>query len=164
MINKEKVRCSISFAKNWILNSGIRNINESSKYYGGFNAWYDTTNKKFSFVYSEITGYGINILLFLNKIKPNNIFINRARKAADWLINTAFEPSVGGILCRFDYDSNKFTKKVCTFDNGICLNSLVNLYRITNDRKYLDFSLKIAETQRKCRKIRNIKETKSCKE
>ena len=145
LVDSKDMENKISLAENWFLNSGIQNISKDKDTYGSFNAWYDTTNKKFSFVYSEITGYGINTLLYLNKIDPSNLLIERAEIAADWLMNKAFDPDFGGILCRFDRNKNEFNGKICTFDNGVCLNAFMNLYKATSKDKYLDISIKIAD-------------------
>lgn len=134
-------------AIDWLLDSGIQNINKGDNLEGSFNSWFDISTNKFSFAYSEITGYGINTLLYLCLInkRPDNIFLDRAKKAADWLMYSAYHKTEGGILCRFDKNSGIFSPKICTFDNAMCLNALVNLYKETKNKKKLDFSIKIAE-------------------
>jgi hypothetical protein len=131
----------ITLAKGWFLNSGIQNLDKDKETYGSFNAWYDTAKKQFSFAYSEITGYGINTLLYLNKIEANNILIERAKIATDWLINKAYAKNEG-FFCR--YENNQFMDRFCAFDAGMCLNAFVNLYRSTRDEKYLEIAKKIA--------------------
>tara|TARA_Y100000294_G_scaffold115844_1_gene107427 strand:- start:411 stop:1583 length:1173 start_codon:yes stop_codon:yes gene_type:complete len=153
-LNREdEIQKSISLAESWLLNSGIQNTDKSKDVFGSFNAWYDTLANKFSFAYSEITGYGINTLLFLNSINKNPIFIDRAKIAAEWIMDKSFEPSIGGILCRYEHDSKRYRKWICTFDNAMCLNSMINLYKTTGEKKYLDFSLKIAEWLLKMQKV-----------
>jgi len=137
------IKESISLAEKWLLNSGIQNLDKNSITYGSFNAWYDTLNKKFSFAYSEITGYGISALLFLNKIENKDIFVERAKLGVDWLMNKAFDDQ-GGVLCRYNLDENKFSDRICTFDNAMCLNALVNVYDLTKEEKYLEGAKKIS--------------------
>ncbi len=130
----------LKLAENWLLNSGIQNTSGSHK--GGFNSWYDIVNKRYPFIYSEITGYGISTLLYLNTIKPSQTLIKKAGAAADWLMKKAlFEDK--SVLCRYYYKTKKFTPRLCTFDAGMCIKALVNLYRQTRKEKYLGLSMKI---------------------
>jgi len=49
------------------------------------------------------------------------------------------------VLCRFYYKTEAFTPRLCAFDAGMCLKSLLNLYRQTHKKTYLKFSKKIAD-------------------
>ncbi len=140
MIDIKNIKNKISLSENWLLNSGIQNIDQDTMVYGSFNAWYDANAKKFSFAYSEITGYGISTLLYLNKLNNDVLFIDRARIAGDWLLNRAYFQNEA-FFCRYD---NDFMDRFCTFDAGVCLNGLANLYRATKDEKYLEISQKVA--------------------
>ena len=141
MVEVKEIRNKVSLAENWFLNSGIQNLDKNSEVYGSFNAWYDADKKKFSFAYSEITGYGISTLLYLNKLNNKSLFIDKAKVAADWLINRAYVENEA-FSCR--YDNGKLVDRFCVFDTGMCLNALVNLYRTTGDEKYLEFVKKLA--------------------
>lgn len=129
---------------NWIFNSGIQSKE------GGFHAWFDLDKKEFSFLYPEITGYGITTLLFLNRIFSDTIFVESAKKAADWIINCAMHAN-GGIKTRLYKDnvtsdpSYSFKEEnIYSFDTGIVLYGIANLYKITKENKYIDASIKIA--------------------
>jgi len=133
---------NIEAATNWILNSGIQGSD------GGFNSWYDLDKKTYKYKYSEITGYGITTLLFLNKINPNNIFIEKAKAAARWLINNSMHPC-DGFKTRSYYpreDENEEysfnNSRIFSFDTGIVLNGLINLYKETKDERLLNYSLR----------------------
>lgn len=132
----------VKLAEDWLLNSGIQNIKGPHK--GGFNAWYDIAQKQYPFIYSEITGYGISTLLYLNTIKPSKTLIERACAAANWLMEKAFFKDKS-VLCRYYYKTKQFTPRLCTFDAGMCLKGLVNLYRQTQRKTYLEFSKIIAD-------------------
>lgn len=132
----------IRLAEDWLLNSGIQNTSGSHK--GGFNAWYDPIRKQCPFIYSEITGYGISTLLYLNTIKPSKTLIERAYTAADWLAKKAFYKNKS-VLCRYYYKTMQFTPRLCTFDAGMCLKALANLYRQTHKKAYLESSMYIAD-------------------
>ncbi len=137
-----EAKYKISLAENWILNSGIQNLDKNSEAYGGFNAWYDADQKLFSFTYSEITGYGISTLLYLDKLNKNSLFADRAKAAADWLIERAYDENEA-FFCR--YEDGKFMDRFCTFDAGMCLNALANLYKAAKDEKYLEVSRRVAD-------------------
>jgi len=85
MVGERNLVNVVDLAKEWLLNSGIQNVGKDAKIDGGFNSWFDMKNKNYPFIYSEITGYGISTLLFLNKMQPNKIFVERAKLAAEWL-------------------------------------------------------------------------------
>ena len=137
----------INSAKNWLLNSGIQNLEGEHK--GAFNSWFDVNNKNYPYAYSEITGYAITTLLFLYKLEKKEIYLKRAKLAANWLINKATHKS-GGILCRYFYDKTEFrgsfeNEEMFLFDSGMVLNGIINLYEITKDEKYLEFSKRLAK-------------------
>ncbi len=133
----------IQGAKNWLLTSGIQNLDKSSRAYGSFNAWYDEHSKSHSFAFSEVTGYGISTLLYLNNSTPDRVLIGRARLAADWLLLTAWDSKYGGFQCRYDHSTGTFNNRVCSFDAAMCLTGLVNLYRETKEVKYLEGAIQV---------------------
>lgn len=146
---------NIEMAVSWLINSGIQNI--SGEHAGGFNGWYDIDKKSHPFVYSEITGYGITTLLFLNSLKPDNSFIQRAELAANWIINKAMHPMTRSSLnvvqpCgararayntepdhMYSFESNM----LLIFDNGMILPGLVGLYHATRNERYLKTATRI---------------------
>ena len=139
----------IAMAGEWILRSGIQNTEGARA--GGFNAWYDPSEKNYSYVYSEITGYGITTLLYLEELFGDEECLDRAIAAADWLMSEAVHPS-GGVKTRDYYgemdeaDRYSFDSgNIYAFDNGMVLYGAVNLFRRTEDRKYLDFARSIAD-------------------
>ena len=127
-------------AKQWLLHSGIQSNG------GGFYAWYDLDNRKYSYLYSEITGYGISTLLFLYSICKDAEFIERARQAADWIISSSLYPC-GGIKTRLYQNDNRADKtysfsgqNIFSFDTGMVLYGMINLYKVTGDERFLDIS------------------------
>lgn len=144
---KGKVNVSnvIESAKRWLLESGIQNLDRNSPTYGSFNAWYDERRKAHSFAFSEITGYGITTLLYLHSLRSDNMLINRAKLAADWLLSKAWYPRFGGLQCRYDHRTGAFNNRVCSFDAGVCLTGLANLYRKTGETEYLEGAIKLGD-------------------
>lgn len=123
----------ISLAKEWLLNSGIQDLKGAER--GGFNSWFDLDSGEYSYVYPEVTGYGITALLFLNDLFGGN-FVERARLAAKWLEEKALHPC-GGV--RTGKNEN-----IYAFDSGMVLYGLLNLYKTSGERQYLGFAEKIA--------------------
>src|SRR3989344_8496598 len=138
---------NIELAKNWLLNSGIQNLEGEHK--GAFNSWFDMDKKNYSYAYSEITGYAITTLIYIHNLFKEEILLERAKLAANWLIDKTTHKS-GGILCRYFYKETEFmgsfeNKEIYLFDCGMVLNGIINLYDITKENKYLKFSEKLAD-------------------
>jgi len=137
----------IAAGMEWIVKSGIQN--EAGEHAGGFNGWYDMDKRTYPFVYSEITGYGITTLLFLNSLRNDRIFIQRAEAAAGWIIGKAMH-ECGGARARayntepdhmYSFESNM----LLIFDNGMILPGLVGLYNTTKNEKYLEAAARIGK-------------------
>lgn len=112
---------------------------------GAFNAWYDLEAGRFAYVYPEITGYGITTLLYLD----GEGRLGRARKAGDWVIRRAIHPG-GGIRPRDYFERQErsplfaFEKHLAvSFDSGMVLFGLTNLFAATAHRPYLKGALKV---------------------
>ena len=145
----KSINRNIELALKWLAKSGIQNNNKNIlKEYGAFNAWYDSKSKKYSYMYSEITGYLITSMIFHYHVTKNKIFLDCAKKAADWLIKNAQEKN-GGFKCLFLINKKlKFGNKenyIYAFDNGVIINGLVNLYNKTKIKKYLYAAEKSAD-------------------
>ncbi len=140
-LKKIHIKKNINLALDWLTKSGIQNNNKKKiREFGAFNAWFDPKSKKYSYMYSEITGYLITSMVYHYKVTRKKIFLKSAINAADWLINNA-QDKEGGFKCLFLINKNlKYTTKETrsySFDNGVIINGLVNLYNITKIKKYL---------------------------
>ncbi|MFH1420618.1 MAG: DapH/DapD/GlmU-related protein [Candidatus Aenigmatarchaeota archaeon] len=144
----------IKSSKNWLLFSGIQNITADTRTDGGFNSWYDADTGTYPYIYSEITGYGITTLLYLYNKNKEEILLEHAKMAADWLINVAVH-ATGGVKTRFYYkyannsaDEQNFysfdSEIIYSFDNGMVMYALTNLYKLTGIDAYLEHAKKIA--------------------
>jgi hypothetical protein len=129
----------IGMLADWVLNSGIQNISKDERN-GGFNSWYDIENKKYSYVYSEITGYGITTLIYLYKMTGRKIFLDRAKLAFNWI--TKFALKDGFVQARY---AEGFDNIIYSFDNGMVLFGMTNLCRVTKAESDMDFARKIAD-------------------
>jgi hypothetical protein len=145
-LDTSNLRESLWKAVNWLTRSGIVNTDPSRPdTYGSVNAYFDTGRDKYAFAYSEITGYAVTLFVYLYKIYNDKILQDRAIDASKWLMEKALDRNLGGCLCRYDHDDRDFEpRRVCTFDNGMILNGIVSLYRITRNSDLLEFAMKIA--------------------
>ncbi|OGW77854.1 MAG: hypothetical protein A3I73_00155 [Omnitrophica bacterium RIFCSPLOWO2_02_FULL_45_16] len=131
----------LSLIRAWFLGSGIQS--ES----GGLYAWQDIRNKSNSYLYSEITGYAITFLCFMNAVKKDKSLIDRAAHAAQWIMQDALDPS-GGVLTR-KYAGNavehySFERgNIYSFDCAIVAFGMLKLFRATGDGVYLECARKI---------------------
>jgi hypothetical protein len=129
----KKIDKSLDLSIGWLEESGIQNTKQS-KLNGSVNAWYDPNSKKYSFVYSEINGYFMTMMVFLYKRTGDIKYLEKGLKSAKWLISNAQEKN-GGFRCLFliDKSSSHVHKQnqIYSFDNGVILNGLVALYKET---------------------------------
>lgn len=122
-------------ASAWLTGSGIQET--ETEHAGGFYAYYSSMDRSYSYLYSEITGYAISTLLYLDRILP---FMSRdvyADFAASWLVDQAWVPDQGGFIAKFFPTQNKVLRQIYTFDTGMILNGMVNLYQETGNSYYL---------------------------
>ncbi|MFW5891517.1 MAG: hypothetical protein ACOCUI_04785 [bacterium] len=154
-MNIELLKEKKNDAINWLLNSGIQNL--TGKYIGGINSWYDIEKRGFPFIYSEITGYSITFLLYLFNQTNKQIYLDRAMVAYNYLIKHAKEKKYKLFYCRFIYDEDQFLNHFCLFDNGIILNSFVNLYKVKNDKKILSAAIDLADSIIRIFKLQHAK-------
>ncbi len=145
MKNLKTEQNRVSLAKNWLVNSGIQSKD------GGFYAWLDLDSQAPAFLYSEITGYAITTLLFLNRLSADPVLIQRAQAAADWLLQKALHPC-GGFKARLYQDDinadplySFSSENIFSFDTGMALYGLVNLYKQNKQEKLLAICEKCAD-------------------
>lgn len=135
----------------WILKSGIQANSIKNK--GGYYAWINSRTKNYSYIYSEITGYLLTYNCFIYSEIKNKTNLKAAELAADWLINKSQKP-FGGFKCLELVDKNLSivdkSNFSYSFDNGVILNGLINLYKIKKKKKYLNSAIKCADWIIKC--------------
>lgn len=138
-----EVQKRLDLAINWLLNSGIQNKD------GGINSWYDPNSRRYPYIYSEITGYGVSTLSYLYDRYKKQVFLKSAIKSGDWLLKNIKKGTIKSI-----YEYKKSSRKtICSykqntyhsFDNGVILKALLDLYSITKENKYISKSYEIAE-------------------
>ena len=147
----EELNKILADGNKWILKSGIQSNSIKNK--GGYYAWINSRTKNYSYIYSEITGYLITYNCFIYSQIKNRTNLRAAELAADWLINKSQKP-FGGFKCFELVDKNLSivdkSNFSYSFDNGVILNGLINLYKIKKKKKYLNSAIKCADWIIKC--------------
>ena len=112
--------------KNWISNSELIVSTPNNENYGGVYSFYDESEKKYSFLYPEITGYSASTLSFLYENSPNSKLDELAKANTTWLIKIfqKFDSIVQGIS-----PDKKRQKFAYTFDAAICAKGLLDYYK-----------------------------------
>ena len=138
---------NINAAIRWLSESDIVNKDEQSASFGGINNGYFWRDKTYQYVYNEITGYAINAFINLYKWLDDEKYLQYSKNAADYLIGlqardkNTFE--YGAIPHSLIWPDLKNVQKYYSFDNAMILHGMVNLHKITNDKKYSDACLGI---------------------
>jgi len=126
----------------WLSESDIINKDKQKSSFGGINNAYIWKDKTYQWVYNEITGYAVNAFLTMYKWLNDEKYLQYSKNAADYLITqqekktNAFEH--GAVSHSLTFPDLKTVRNYYSFDNAIILHGMVNLYKITNEKKYLD--------------------------
>src|SRR6185437_14215099 len=125
--------------KNWLISSGLCILDKTNPNVGAVHSYYDTQNKKYSFLYPEITGYYLSTLKFLHFKEKSEKYVETAKLCGSWLMN--LHEKYGGIIMGVSSES-RMTDQIFSFDTSICTKGFLDLYEITRDEKYREFSKK----------------------
>lgn len=127
----------------WLLNSGIQNAPGSLDtrgvdISGSFNAWFNPNARTHTYAYTEISGYALTSLAHLHDEFKDTEFLRRAEYAAEWLLSIQTPDGAFPTAFYKVHDAPQKPNEYHTFDVGMVLNGLLNLYRATKEKKYLD--------------------------
>lgn len=120
-------------AAQWLLDSGIQSET------GGFSRYRQTDIARNMPVSTEITGYAVSGLCLLFEESGEENFLLAARRAADFLCLSAWDPESSSM----PFELNASGGYSYFFDCGIIARSLLWLYRITNEPLYRSTARKI---------------------
>jgi uncharacterized protein YyaL (SSP411 family) len=137
----------IDAAIKWLSESDIRNKDKHKPTFGGINNAYFWKDKTYQYVYNEITGYAVNAFLSIYRWLNDDQFLEYSKNAADYLINqqekNTNEFEHGAIAHSLTLPDLRKLTNYYSFDNAIILHGLVNLFKITDEKKYHDVCLDI---------------------
>lgn len=139
---------NIDAAVKWLCESDILNKDNGKASFGGINNGYLWRDKKYQYVYNEITGYAINSFMTIAKWLGRENYLQHAINAADYLIRHQGPDDVqmayGAVSHSLSLPELKNTTNYYSFDNAVILHGMINLYLRTGDKKYRDASFMIA--------------------
>ena len=134
MIAALKMDKTISLAIKWLVESGIRNN-------GGICFNYNFKTKEYPWIYSEITGYSINMFLNILEFTKDESYLQLAVDAADYLskiqVNSEDIKISGAIPHCMSLPNREVCKEYYAFDVAMCIAGLIDIYKITGNEKYL---------------------------
>lgn len=146
---KKSITPTILSAARWLMRSGIQNTSKDPNRHGGVAAWYEPDKRLYPFLYSEITGYALSTLVFLNRIHPRREVLVAAHRAARWLVRNALYKE-GGVKTRFylvkHYASPNYCfhyGRVYAFDASMVGYGLIQLFKVSKKEEYLRAAEKI---------------------
>ena len=139
----------IEAAVKWLCDSDIINKDPLHGSFGGINNGYLWRDKKYQYVYNEITGYAINTFITMYRWLDKQEYLQYAKDAAGYLINMQAKDGNaienGGIGHSLAWPDLNRVNKYYSFDNAVILHGMTSLYRMTQDEKYLHACLQIGD-------------------
>jgi hypothetical protein len=119
---------------NWLLSSDIQIKNGQNK--GALYGWKNLKPVSFPFIYSEITGYAITSYCYIYSELGYPTALKAANESSEWILKNMrsyllfARPPVGTVR-------NHLSNILYSFDNGMIMIGLINLYKITKDSTLL---------------------------
>ncbi len=146
------VRDCVPGSIRWLLNSGILDRSDNERNRGGIHAWFCQRHNRFSFMYPEITGYGLSTLAFTQREFCNPHVMDRAEEILNWLQNNVRGGNTdapAGLPARIYARPLKTVSDynfVYSFDTAMIGSGLMNMFSINRDRRYIDLATKMFQT------------------
>src|SRR5437667_3623466 len=142
------IESSLESAVNFLL-SPLSIDNSNSKSGGGFYGFQNTSDPvRYTdrpFIFYEITGYGINLLLKLHRWYNDSKFLDLAKKAGECILLAQAKGNDpkkdGAFYDRFYPDDGTFFETFHSYPNGVCVGALCELYLQTKDNRFLESAL-----------------------
>jgi uncharacterized protein YyaL (SSP411 family) len=139
---------NIKAATTWLCESDVMNKDRQKPSFGGINNGYLWRDKRYEYVYNEITGYAVNSFITMYKWLGEEKYLQYSKNAADYLIRHQGKDQgsmvFGAVFHSLSFPDLKTVRNYYSFDNAVILHGMVHLYKITNEKKYLDASVDIA--------------------
>lgn len=131
----------------WLAYSDIRIKDPTSPFYGAYCNFYDLRTRSYPLIYCEITGYALQFWLRLYQWRGEDLFLDMAKDAGEFLLRAQEKDGClkGAFPYGFILPSGNKIEKYYSFDTGICLAALIDLYQITREDKYLNGAIAAGE-------------------
>jgi hypothetical protein len=118
------------------------NTKANSGFYGFQNTTKPFRDTDKPFIFYEISGYGINLLLKLYKWYNDSKFLELAKKTGESILRGQVKnnnpKTNGAFFDRFYPDSGTFFATFHVYPNAVCAGALCELYHQTNDKRFLE--------------------------
>ena len=118
------------------------NTKAKSGFYGFQNTTKPMRDTDRPFIFYEISGYGINLLLKLYKWYKDPKFLELAKKTGESIllgqVKSNDVKTDGAFFDRFYPDSGNFFETFHSYPNGVCVGALCELYQQTKDKRFLE--------------------------
>jgi hypothetical protein len=118
---------TLTLAGEWLLKSGIQSPN------GGVARYYRSDLERNQPISTEITGYAVSAFVYLFEKTGQPIFADRARLAADFLTDQAWDKELQTFPFEFPGRPPAYF-----FDCGIIVRGLLAAWRMSCDERYLE--------------------------
>ncbi len=110
---------------------------------GGFYGFQNTSkpvrNTDRPFIFYEITGYGINLLLKLYKWYGDQKFLELAKRSGECILKgqrIGYESTSGAFHDRYYPETKTFFEMFHSYPNAVCVGALCELYLHTGDERF----------------------------
>lgn len=123
---------SLARAGRWLLESGIQEPN------GGVARFYRSELQENQPVSTEITGYTASALAFLFSVTGDDKYLHRARTAADFLIEKAWNPALQTFPYEHPSPSGVSEHRAYFFDCGIIIRGLLAVWHFSKDDRLIE--------------------------
>jgi hypothetical protein len=118
------------------------NTKARSGFYGFQNTTKPMRDTDKPFIFYEISGYGINLLLKLYKWYNDSKFLDLAKKTGESILLGQVKDNNpktnGAFFDRLYPDSGNFFETFHSYPNGVCVGALCELYQQTGDKRFLE--------------------------
>jgi hypothetical protein len=123
---------SLTRAGRWFLESGIQGPS------GGVARFYRSEAGKNKPVSTEITGYTASTFVYLFEVTGDNIYLERARRTACFLLSEAWDEQLRAFPFEWPSPSAESHHHTYFFDCGIIIRGLMAVWRHTLEPRLLD--------------------------
>ena len=118
------------------------NTKAKSGFYGFQNTTKPMRDTDKPFIFYEISGYGINLLLKLYRWYNDSKFLDLAKKTGESIllgqVKSNNPKTNGSFFDRFYPDSGNFFDTFHVYPNAVCAGALCELYHETKDKRFLE--------------------------
>jgi rhamnogalacturonyl hydrolase YesR len=124
----------VNLGLSWLAKSHIRHAKPDAASRGGLNDGYDWVQQRYSFVYSEITGYGISLFVNAYRWTGEASYLTMAQESADFILQVMTlvkqKEHFGAVPKGYLLPGEEPLQQYNSFDAAMCLQGLLDLQRL----------------------------------